>query len=132
MKKSIWNKAALILSAFLAAGVMTIFKACGPKEDGTYMHCHSVQMYIFYIALAEIVIIAATLFIRNTKAIAALMVCGAVLSLIAVLLPGRIMPMCMMDTMRCHALMKPAVTILGVIITIADCMGAISAVRIRA
>lgn len=132
MKKSIWNKAALILSVFLAAGVMTIFKACGPKEDGTYMHCHSVQMYIFYIALAEIVIIAATLFIRNTKAIAALMVCGAVLSLIAVLLPGRIMPMCMMDTMRCHALMKPAVTILGVIITIADCMGAISAVRIRA
>ena len=29
--------------AVLAIGVMTVFRACSAKEDGTWMHCHEVQ-----------------------------------------------------------------------------------------
>ena len=28
----------------LAAGVMTLFSACGPKADGTLMNCHNAQI----------------------------------------------------------------------------------------
>ena len=31
------------LSALLLAGGVTVFSACEPKPDGTWMHCHQCQ-----------------------------------------------------------------------------------------
>ena len=40
-KKSIFAWIPAILSGLLIIGTLTVFRACGPKEDGTWMHCHT-------------------------------------------------------------------------------------------
>ncbi len=37
---------------------------------------------------------------------------------IAILIPGTIVHMCMMDTMRCHMLLRPFTTIMGILIIV--------------
>ena len=37
------------------------------------------------------------------------------LSVLALLLPGHLIDLCMMETMRCHTVMTPAVTVLSLL-----------------
>lgn len=41
--RKILNAAAIVLSVILAAGVKLMFHACGPKDDGSRMHCHTAE-----------------------------------------------------------------------------------------
>ena len=43
---------------------------------------------------------------------------GIAAAVIAVLLPGTLMKMCMMDTMRCYAVMRPFAWIMGALIAL--------------
>ena len=45
-----------------------------------------------------------------------LLLAGAAAACIAALLPGTIMKMCMMDTMRCYAVMQPFARVMGVLL----------------
>ena len=36
-------------------------------------------------------------------------------SFLIIVLPGRLIPLCMMETMRCHVIMQPAVTVIAVL-----------------
>ncbi len=36
-------------------------------------------------------------------------------SFLIIVLPGRLIPLCMMETMRCHVVMQPAVTVIAVL-----------------
>jgi hypothetical protein len=48
-----------MLCLLLAAGTATVFSACGMKEDGTWMHCHSTQDVV---VLCALILSAALLF----------------------------------------------------------------------
>ena len=117
--KHTWNLASFICAALLALGVMTFFKACGPAEDGTFMHCHDVQLCVFALGLClaglSLVLSFFSLFLPVRLFLEG---AGLVLSAAAALLPGRLMPMCMMETMRCQALMKPFVTLTACLLAI--------------
>ena len=131
MKDKVWGIVQLVCGAVLAIGVSTVFAACGPKDDGTWMHCHDAQMALLGIGVAVAVVGLVSLVAKGDTAKAVLGGAGAVLGIAACLVPGTIVSMCMMDTMRCHAVMKPFAMIMGVLIAIAGVIALVTAVRSR-
>ncbi len=110
------NLVPMALCLLLAAGSATVFSACGMKENGTWMHCHSTQDVV---VLCAVLLSAALLF----HAFVHQRILGIILNAIGVtgavlifLIPGNLMPMCMMHTMRCYTLFQPFVRIMSVLI----------------
>ena len=93
------------------------------------MHCHYAQMNVFCIAVGMAVISLINLFTANRKLGAGLRVVDIILSVIALLIPGTIMGMCMMNTMRCYTVMKPFVTIMCVLMIIVSLIGIVMDMR---
>ena len=129
MKNRLTGILSLAISILLAGGIMTVFRACAQKEDGTWMHCHYAQMNVFYIAVVMVVISLINLFVSNRKFGAGLWAVSIILSIIVILIPGTIMGMCMMDTMRCWAVMKPFVMIVCVLMIIVSLVGNVMDMR---
>lgn len=104
---------AAVLALVLAAGVKTLFSACGPKPDGTWMRCHTVEEYVFLLAVALVVMSVGALLLRkpHTRRVLALM--GAATAAVAALLPNVLLPLCLKTTMHCHAMMTPFVRGVG-------------------
>lgn len=108
---------ALAVCVFLAVGVMVLFPACGPKDDGTWMSCHNAQMTVFWLACAMSVMCAVALVVRGRGRLAAVLhVAVAALAVVAAVVPGNLIPLCMMDGMQCRAVMRPSVILVSVVI----------------
>ena len=101
-----------LFSLLLFLGTATVFHACEMKEDGTWMHCHDVQIAVITGSVILTVLLAAVAAIKNRW----IKMIGYGLSVLAAavmfFLPGDIMQMCMMHTMRCYAVMRPFVRIM--------------------
>ena len=104
---------ALALSVLMAAGVQTVFRACAQKEDGTWMHCHEVQKYLFIIGIILALLSVLGLAVKKRTAAILLDSASIIFAAVAVLLPGTVMQMCMMDTMRCYTMMQPFARVTG-------------------
>lgn len=110
----------LVTEIVFAAGVKTVFSGCGPMENGMYMACHTAENILFGIALFNIVLAAVSLFVKNRKINIVIGAVIAVSSLAAALLPGNVLHLCMMKTMRCQSIMKTfAISINGLGLIIA-------------
>ena len=102
----------LLLSLALCLGVKLVFHACGMKEDGSYMNCHWAEQAVFAVSAGLTITSVFRLFLdRKAKAGAALAM--SVTAAVTALIPGACIRLCMMDTMRCHAIMRPGVIILS-------------------
>ena len=110
--------ASLIAAVILVLGVQTLFGACGPAEDGSFMNCHYAQLDVFFIGIVLAVLALAAVLIKKRAVCLILFAASAILSVITILIPGTIVHMCMMDTMRCYTLLKPFTTILCIVILI--------------
>ena len=120
--------AAAVVALLLAIGVMTVFAACGPKEDGTWMHCHDVQIAIAACGAVAAVCLGLAAFLKGKGARIGL--CAvAVVACVAVLALPSVMPMCMMDTMRCHAVMAPFARIAAVVVAVLSIVALVQASR---
>ena len=115
-KRSIRLRIPVILSLLLLTGTLTVFRACGPKEDGTWMHCHTAQNDIVIAAAILFVVFAAAAVIQNKMLSGVIHVVGIAGSLIVILIPGILVHMCMMDTMRCYEFMQPFTRVMGVLL----------------
>ena len=123
-KPTITDICLLLLSAALCLGSKLLFHACGPKEDGSWMSCHWAEQTVFLMSIGLTVVSAVRLCLsRPAKAGAALAM--SVMSVATALIPGIAIRLCMMDTMRCHAVMRPAVLILCGLIAVAGVVDAI-------
>ena len=105
-KFPIISLAAAVLALVLAVGVATAFGACGMKEDGTWMHCHDTQTAIMACGAVITVALAAATFLKAKGARIALYVIAIIGCIVVLALPS-VMPMCMVDTMRCQSVMAP-------------------------
>lgn len=99
----------LCVSAVFFIGMLTVFGPCGPKEDGTWMTCHWAGQAVAGIAAVLLCLAAAHGIAGDPGVKAGLSIAIIPLSALAIVIPGNLIGMCMMDTMRCHAVMKPAV-----------------------
>ncbi len=120
MKKKAMDLVMLVLSVLLSGGVMTVFRACSPKEDGTWMHCHHAQMIVFCLGVVLTVLTIVSMFIQNQKIKMWLKIVTGLVCVAAMLVPGTLVKMCMMNDMRCHSVMKPFVWVLGGLLLLAS------------
>lgn len=116
--------AVLVVSAFLAVGVMTLFHACAPKDDGTWMSCHYAQLAVFGLACAMVVLSLSALVARRGAAFW-LHLAVAGLAVVSAFVPGGAISLCMMAGMRCRAVMRPSVILLSVVIAVLAVAGAL-------
>lgn len=108
----------LAVSAVFFIGILTFFKSCGPMEDGSWMTCHWACQAITGIA-AVILVISIIHFIVPDAAIkSGLSIAEIPAAVLAAVIPGHLISLCMMNSMRCRAIMTP-LTILFSILTIA-------------
>lgn len=126
-KRVDWDSLALlVLTVVLAAGVRTVFGPC-VHEDGTLGSCHWVGEAIGLVSLALVAQAVLALLVRRPESRA-----GICLAMVPTALAVFFLPMvmrsqlCMMNTMRCIALMKPACMVLSALIAV---LAAFSALR---
>ncbi len=116
-----------VLSLVLCIGIKFFFHACGVKEDGSFMTCHWAEQAVFCASIGMTAAALLRLFLpQKAKAGAALVM--SISAVMTALLPGVFIRLCMMETMRCHALMRPAVIIVCGMIAVT---GIVDAIRSR-
>ena len=106
----------LVLSVVELVGIRTVFRPCGPKEDGSWMSCHWAGQAVTGIAVCLVILSIAHLLTGNRGMKLGLDVGVMVLTVFSVLIPGRLIGLCMMPDMRCHQLMTPGVTVCSVLV----------------
>ena len=104
------------LSALLLAGGVTVFSACEPKPDGTWMHCHQCQNMVAGSAVGLIALYGASALVTKKPVRLALLALAVIASVVVFFSPGGICPLCMMKTMRCHTVFQPFVRIMSVLV----------------
>lgn len=111
-KKIIPAALILLFSVLAAVGVKTFLGPC-VHEDGTFGPCHWAGQALLGISLLmsaqSIAVLAAY---KNSQLSRGLFLAMALTSVLGMLVPGPVISLCGMATMRCRSLMRPAMTIL--------------------
>ena len=128
-KISFLNILPVALGLILSAGTATLFRACGMKEDGTWMKCHTVQEAVIIAGLIAALWFLTAALIRHHVVRVLFYILGIVGCIAIFLLPGTAMPMCMLQTMRCYTIMQPFVRIMAAATAIASAVIAANEVK---
>ena len=115
IKGIILSLAELIVAAVLAVGSQSFFSAC-KSEGGMHMACHWAQNAVTLLAAVIALQALIKIFIPNKDIKTGLALSVFTLAVSAILVPGTVISLCMMDTMRCHAVMTPGVTVLSILV----------------
>ena len=110
----------LALAFFL--GLLFVFGPCGPKEDGGWMTCHWAGQALRGLAGALLVIALLHLLPGRAELKMGLDLATLPLSVLALLLPGRLIGLCTMASMQCRSIMRPAVTVFAVLLIIVSAL----------
>ena len=110
----------LALAFFL--GLLFVFGPCGPKEDGGWMTCHWAGQALRGLAGALLVIALLHLLPGRAELKMGLDLATLPLSVLALLLPGRLIGLCTMASMQCRSVMRPAVTVFAVLLMIVSAL----------
>ena len=116
------------LSLIFLAGILTLFQPCGPREDGSWMSCHWAGRAAAGVAGAMLLLSVLRMLVRP-DAKRGLDLALMVLSVLAVLLPGRLIGLCMMRDMRCHTLTAPFTSLLSALTALAAAFDLIVSIR---
>ncbi len=122
-KEKTFLMAAMALNILLIIGTATFFASCGPKEDGSFMHCHTACRMV---QLSVALMIAVDLFgsfLKNRKVQKAILVMQIAVSVITMLIPGKIISLCMMPQMHCRLMMRPFVITMEVLVIVVSSIG---------
>ena len=115
MKKlSVSAPAVLILGAVIAIGSVSFLGPC-VHDDGNFGACHWAGQAMLGIGILLALEGAAAMIVRDGKVRIGLFLSAALTAVLGLLTPGTLIGLCGMATMRCRALMQPAMRILCVI-----------------
>ena len=121
----------LLLSGLLCLGTKFWFHACGQTEEGKWMACHWAEQAVFAagIALTVSAVLLLTVRSRRVKGGIALGMLPAAVT--AAFVPQHVISLCMMNTMRCHMVMKPAVLVIALLLAAAAAADAALSLRAK-
>lgn len=105
----------LIPGILLSVGVKTVFHPCGMHEDGSFGSCHWAGEAVFGIGIVLLIIGILHLIMSRPAGKMGLSLATIPLALLAALLPKNLIRLCMMASMHCNAVMRPAVLIIGIL-----------------
>lgn len=115
--------ALLVEGAFLAVGSQLIFPACGPNDQGMYMHCHTSQEIVSLTGAIVAVLAIIYLVSKKTGARRGISLVSAIAGAFIVAVPTVIVGVCPMPTMHCRVFFLPTSVLLGVIIAATGIVG---------
>ena len=105
----------LVLNLIFFVGIQTAFAPCEARPDGSWMTCHWAGQALMGIAAALLAIAVMHLVIPRAQVKLGLALAMIPISVLALVLPDHLIDLCMMETMRCHTVMDPAVTVLSLL-----------------
>ncbi len=100
------------LSLLLAFGAQTFIGPC-LHEDGGRSVCLYAGKMATALGILLFVWAVICLFLKKEAVKSTLAFASLGVSLLTMMLPGGVLPLCGMETMRCHLIMKPSVRILA-------------------
>ena len=105
----------VVLNLIFFVGIQTVFAPCEARPDGSWMTCHWAGQALMGIAAALLAIAVMHLVIPRAQVKIGLSLAVIPVSVLAFAVPEHLMDLCMMETMHCHTVMEPAVTILSLL-----------------
>lgn len=122
MKNNLFSVVLLALAIVIAIGSLTVLGPC-VHEDGSEAPCSNSGRAILMdgCLLAALALIIILVHVKRIRIV--LFVLALCASVMGVMLPGTLLPLCRMDTMHCRSVMQPAMIILFVISIIASVAG---------
>ena len=120
--------AALLLSAVTAAGSVSFLGPC-VHEDGSFGACHWAGQAMLGIGLLLAALSLTALLVKDGRLRAGILFAAAAAAVLGVFVPGTLINLCGMATMRCRAVMRPAMTLLCALTAVSCLAGGIAAYR---
>ena len=120
-----------LAALLLAVGCATVFRACAATEDGAWMHCHAAQLAVTACAAAQCALLLGAAFIGSRPVRACLCALSCACAVVAFFIPGGIVSMCAMQSMRCWAVMRPFSRIMAAVVALMSAAGVVRAARGR-
>ena len=114
-----------VLSLLLTVGTHTFFKAC-EAEEGHFMNCHWAQNAVMLAGAVLTVLSLLRVFILNRDIRTGLSSGVFTLSVSVIFIPETLINLCMMETMRCHTVFKPAVIITASVLAVISGIDAVT------
>ena len=115
-----------VLSSILLVGILTFAGPCGVHDDGTVSSCYWASRAVLGVGVVLAVISLVRIFERDEGERRGLSFSAALLGVLVAVLPGVLIDLCMMQTMRCHTVMRPFALVMGVLIAV---VGGVDLVR---
>ena len=108
----------LAAAALLAIGAATFAGPCPTHDDGSLPGCAQAGQYVLYLGIVGAIAALARVLVNRAPVRAIGSLAAAACGAAAALLPGTVLPLCMMATMRCHTIMRPFALIVGIAIAV--------------
>ena len=105
----------LVLNLIFFVGIQTVFAPCEARPDGSWMTCHWAGQALIGVAAVLVVIALMHLVIPRAQVKIGLSLAVIPVSILAFAVPDHLIDLCMMETMHCHTVMEPAVTVLSLL-----------------
>ncbi|MBQ8052286.1 MAG: DUF4418 family protein [Lachnospiraceae bacterium] len=96
-----------VAGLLLAAGSMTIFSACLPKADGSYMNCHNAQIAVAVCGLCLALLFLVGTFVRKKAVRLFFDAAALVLCAVTFMIPGTLVHICNLSNMHCRVRLRP-------------------------
>ncbi|MBR1930241.1 MAG: DUF4418 family protein [Lachnospiraceae bacterium] len=122
-KQTVLEWILVALCVLLCAGMKLVFHACEVGEN--IMACHWAEQAAFGVAIVLVVQAILLVFIRKADGKLGIKLAMIPTALLEVCIPGVFIHLCMMNTMRCHTIMRPAVSLFGVAIAVVALVSAL-------
>ena len=119
---------ALVLSCVIAVGSVSFLGPC-VHEDGSFGSCHWAGQAMLGIGLLLAVLNLAALLVKDGRLRAGLLFAAAAAAVLGLFVPGTLIRLCGMATMRCRAVMRPAMMLLCALTAVSCLAGGIAAYR---
>ncbi|SFB93291.1 DUF4418 family protein [Ruminococcus albus] len=123
MKEKIYDTAELVLSLLLTIGSLTFFRACD-SEEGRHMACHWAQNAVALIGIVLVLQALVKMFIRQNGIKTGIAISIFTLASAVIFIPSTAINLCMMKTMRCHTVFRPAVTVTASLLAVVSLIDA--------
>lgn len=105
---------ATVLSALLVIGILTFAGPCGVHDDGSVSSCHWASRAILGAGVVLVILSVVRIFERDEGERRGLSLGIALVGGLVAALPSFLIDLCMMQTMRCHIIMKPFALAIGI------------------
>ena len=118
----------MVLSCVIAVGSVSFLGPC-VHEDGSFGSCHWAGQAMLGIGLLLAVLNLAALLVKDGRLRAGLLFAAAAAAVLGLFVPGTLIRLCGMATMRCRAVMRPAMMLLCALTAVSCLAGGIAAYR---